>query len=353
MPSRGYWLSLPGLSLLGLSLPGLSLRGVSLIGLSLVWAGCQDVPHLVVDNAKLFEADELQRLSMFHGLLLADYDIDYRVVTVERTDDINTYAARAFAEQGVGATSASGYGLLLVVENGGQQVRLEVGFGLEGYFPDAFVAYIEHRQMLPFFAAQRVSDGILATTEMIVDRAQGYALGEESSSEPWRAGSGGAGATARIGQAEPPTAAAPSGQIRAGRTPEDTLRQYFTAMAARNADPSLPFYSSESRSMLESGVMTPAQMDNLVAAYRQCQPQATRYDSAGRLAVIRYPIPQRRCAPWFFLHDGEAWLLDLTMMRDAVRFGRDNSWHFASGIRHPYEFAFSDWRFDRNGFPVR
>ncbi|MDX1379833.1 MAG: TPM domain-containing protein [Xanthomonadales bacterium] len=322
-------------------------------GLVFALAGCREDPQLVVDHAKLFDADEAQRLAMFHRLLLADHDIDYRVVTVERAEDINVYAARAFAEERVGAASGNGYGLLLVVENGGQRVRLEVGYGLEGYFPDAFVAYVEHRQMLPFFAARRVGDGILATTEMIVDRAQRYALGDAGASEAWRAGSGGAGATARIGQAAPPAAAVPSAQIRAGGSPEDTLRQYFTAMAARNADPSLPIYSPESRAMLSGGVMTPAQMDNLVAAYRQCQPQPTRYDAGGQLAVIRYPIPQRRCAPWFFRHDGEAWRLDLTMMRDAVRFGRDNSWHFAAGVRHPYEFAFTDWNFDRNGFPVR
>lgn len=326
---------------------------LALLALSLILAGCGNEPLLVVDHAQLLDTEELQRLTTFHGLLLTDHDIDYRVVTVEQSDDINTYASRAFAEQQVGASSSKGYGLLLVIERGGQQVRLEVGFGLEGYFPDAFIAYIEHRQMLPFFAAQRVSDGILATTELIVDRAQRYALGGDDPSEPWRAGSGGAGATARIGQARPPPPAIPAEQVRAGRTPEDTLRQYFIAMVARNADPALPVYSAESRSMLRAGVMTPAQMDNLVATYRTCQPQATRYDSAGRRAVIRYPIPQRRCAPWFFLRAGEAWQLDLTMMRDALRFGRDNSWHFAGGVRHPYEFAFTDWRFDRNGFPVR
>lgn len=327
--------------------------GLSALMLSLALAGCGQEPLLVVDHAGLFDADQTRRLALFHGLLLEDYDIDYRVLTLDRADDINAYAVRAFAQERVGQASSRGYGLLLVLENGGQRVRLEVGFGLEGFFPDAFVAYIEHRQMLPFFAAQRVSDGILATTEMIIDRAQRHALGETRATEVWRAGSGGAGATARLGQHPPPEARSGATELPAGQTPEQTLQQYFTAMSNRNSDPALPIYSPESQAMLRDGLMTPAQMDNLVQTYRRCQPQPARFDAARRLAVIRYPIRQRRCAPWFFTHSDGAWQLDLTMMRQAVRFGRDNSWHFARGVRHPYEFAFDDWRFDPNGFPIR
>jgi uncharacterized membrane protein YgcG len=70
------------------------------------------------------------------------------------------------------ATSHSGTcrGLLLVID--ADQVRLEVGYTLEGVLPDAFAAYVEHRQMVPFFERGRVADGILSTTELIVTRAQ-------------------------------------------------------------------------------------------------------------------------------------------------------------------------------------
>jgi hypothetical protein len=40
------------------------------------------------------------------------------------------------------------------------------------------------------------------------------------------------------------------------------------------------------------------------------------------------------------------------MLNLGIRFGRDNSWRIDSGVQHPYEFAFRDWRFDRHGFPV-
>ena len=68
--------------------------------------------------------------------------------------------------------------------------------------------------------------------------------------------------------------------------------------------------------------------------------------------MIRYPIPQRACAPFFFERIAGAWALDLTMMQRAVRFGRSNAWRFDPGAEHSYAFAFEDWRFDRNGFPM-
>jgi hypothetical protein len=44
-------------------------------------------------------------------------------------------------------------------------------------FTEAFVAYLEQRQMAPFFRENRVADGILAATELIVARAEDAAAG--------------------------------------------------------------------------------------------------------------------------------------------------------------------------------
>jgi uncharacterized protein len=312
--------------------------------------GCER-PALVIDEAALFDQDQIQRLEQFHSLLLTDHDIDYRVMTKSHVPDINEYSARLYTDMDVGSTSA--YGLLLVIDDSGRRVRLEVGFGLEGYFPDAFVAYVESRQMLPFFAANRISDGILATTEFIVGRAQRHSLGEDGTGEVWKSGSGGGGATARLGQHTLPSRKSSAIKQTAGRSPHETLAQYFNAMAERNADQDLSIYIADTQTMLSDWVVTPAQMDNMVATYRKCEPQPAIYDAIGQLAVIRYPIEQRHCAPWFFSRNGELWQLDLTMMSQAVRFGRDNSWHFDVQFTHPYMFAFDDWRFDRSGFPVK
>jgi uncharacterized protein len=311
----------------------------------------------VDDRAALMTPDQRARVGEHHGYLLQDYDIDYRVVTAKDVGDINRFAVDRFAGLGVGTASAAARGLLLVIDPAQDRVRLEVGYALEGVFPDAFVAYVEHRQMVPFFRADRVADGILAATELIVTRAQRAAANAGFESEVWKAGSGGGGATARatLGQGwvnQGQTGGSSDATTAAGRSPEMTLARYLSAMEARNGDPRLALYTAETQRMLRNWVMTPAQMTNVAKTYRACTPETVRSDASGTLAVIRYPVSQRQCAPWFFRRGESGWTLDLTMMQRAIRFGRSNAWHFDLGASHPYGFAFADWRFDSVGFPV-
>jgi len=313
---------------------------------------------LVADGAQLMSETERGFLARFHDKLLAGYDIDYRVITARGLGDINQAAVARFEALAGELRSETGRGLLLVVDADQDLVRLEVSYALEGVFPDAFVAYVEARQMVPFFARGRVADGILATTELIVTRAQNAVANAGFESEVWVAGSigavsggGGATTTARLGAGSDIPAPAPTNPEPAGRSPGETLAIYFAAMAERNADPNLEIYTAETRGMLSEWVVTAAQMDNLVKTYRRCQPQPPRLAPGGGHAVIRYPPAERRCAPWFFERSGRAWTLDLTMMQRAIRFNHDNHWRLDPGANHPYGFAFEDWRFDRHGFP--
>lgn len=319
--------------------------------------GAAERVELVVDEAELMTSAERDRLAEYHDYLLQDHDIDYRVATGRGLGDINAAAVRRFETLVDSGRSARGRGLLLLVDAEQDLVRLEVSYALEGVFPDAFVAYVERRQMTPFFARDRVADGILAATELIVTRAQRAAAAAGFEGEAWTPGSGGAGATAaaRLGAGAEPTAprAAGTASPAAGDGPRDTLAAYFAAMDARNADPELDLYTPATREMLRGWAVTPAQMDNIVRSYRACHDEAPRFGPEGRRAVIRYPVAERSCAPWFFEKLAGAWRLDLTMMQRAIRFGRSNAWRLEPGVRHPYGFAFEDWRFDAHGFPRR
>jgi uncharacterized protein len=306
-----------------------------------------------MDQVALLDATQQGRIEVIHALLRADFDIDYRVFTTDEAQDIDEHAAIVFETLGAGDLSQSGRGLLLVINPEQDRVRLEVGYALEGSFPDAFIAYVEQRQMVPFFRAGRVADGIMATTELIVTRAQQAAKNSSLDSEIWLAGSGGAGAStrARIGDAPVESVATTVSVPGSGASPASVLSQYFVHMQNRDANPELDIYTPASQRMLRNWVMTPAQMDNLVKTYRSCRAEADRIDSSGRLGVIRYPVSQRHCSPWFFEKIDRSWALDLTMMQRAIRFGRDNSWHFEHGVDHPYEYAFEDWSLDSMGYP--
>jgi uncharacterized protein len=208
--------------------------------------------------------------------------------------------------------------------------------------------------MVPFFQAHRIADGILATTELIVAQAQTATARSGFDVAPGVAGSGGAGATARarIGQPVAPVPHQDRPGVPAGRSPAETLQAYFDSMHSRDGRSQLDLYTSATQQMLKDWVMTPAQMDNVVRTYRSCTPESARLSPDRLHAVIRYAPSQRQCSPWFFALEQGTWKLDFTLMQNAIRFGRDNSWRFANGVPGDYEFAFNDWTFDRNGFPV-
>lgn len=325
-------------------------NAVALIALALLSA-CGD-PELVEDKAKLLTEEEGSRLSEHHGLLRADYDIDYRIVTVAGVGDINSYSLARFESLDVGRLSDTGRGLLLVVDAKGDVVRLEVSQSLEGVYPDGFIAYVEARQMVPFFRAGRAADGILATTELIIARAQRAQANAGFEGEAWfGAAGGGAAVPAQLGAGADRTLRQGADEAP-GTSPAETLAAYMRAMDARNANPDLTLYTPATRTMLQAWVMTPAQMDNVVKTYRACHAEPSRTDTTGQRAVIRYPPDERACSPWFFEKVDGAWALDLTMLQRAVRFGRSNAWRFDQSVDHPYAFAFQDWRFDANGFPA-
>jgi uncharacterized protein len=309
---------------------------------------------LVDDDLGLFTPEQLARISEHHAFLLKDHGIDYLVAAKSTAGDINGFAVRYFDDNRIGSKSAYGHGLLLLIDPDLDKVRMEVSRSLEGTFVDAFVAYIEQRQMVPFFAKNRIADGVLATTEMIVTRVQNAKANAGFSTEAWAAATSGAGATSKAGINQGGDDTFRQGRDhQAAGSPLATLEQYQAAMSQRNLRPDLDIYSTDTKAMLKGWVMTAAQADNQAKSLKQCDPLGVRLSDDGQLAVIRYPIRERSCNPWFMVLEDGAWRLDLTMMQKAVRFGRSNAWHFASGVHHPYQFAFVDWEFDKNGFPVR
>jgi uncharacterized protein len=303
----------------------------------------------VIDEATLFDQEEIRKLEDYHAYLLAEHGIDYRILTTGNGEDINRLANRVFREQEIGSHSLQGRGLLLVIDSTSRQVRLEVGVSLEAVFVDAFVAYIERDQMVPFFRRQRLADGILATTELIITRAQNAEQNRSYQDELWFTGSAGAGATTDIETAAMRQAS--DEQVGSGSSPEETLDAYASAMASTNLRSDLELYTSDTRRMLADWVVTPAQADNAARSIRQCGDAETLTSEDGRLAVMRYPVDRRQCNPYFFRLEEGRWRLDLTMMQRAIRFGRSNQWHLEPGIDTPYDFAFTDWRFDSNGYP--
>lgn len=324
-------------------------------------AGCGGEQHWLDDPDGVLTPEQADYLNRHHRHLLEDHDIDYRVVISAAGGDMEQRALALFAELGAGRRSDSGRGLLLLLDTRLNQVRVEVSQALEGVYPDALVAYLEHRQMVPFFRRNRIADGIAATTELIVVRAQEAARQQafDPTTLPAISGGGGARTSARLGEREASQRGREHPDVVAAEGPGQTVARYLQAMDQRNDRADLALYTQNTRDMLKGWVITPAQMDNVARAYRRCNPAMVLRGPArgGHLAVVRYPLDQRQCSPWFLRKEEGRWRLDLAAQQKLIGFGRDNQWHLNPKVgtsnRNPWFFGFMDWGFDRNGYPIR
>lgn len=322
-------------------------------------------PQPIVDEASLFALEDQHDkkiLADYSEFMRSQFDIDLRVHTSVDTGDINIDANQRFHLHQVGTRSKMGRGLLLLVNPKQDQVRFEVGYELEPYFTDAFVAYIEQRQMVPFFRNGKVLYGILATVEMIVTRAQFGLSGKEEIYQPWLEGSGGAGATTQAYLHQPkdiPTRIPPSisqafSQLDSDSTPRDILDINFKKLELGVNRFNLPIYSEASRTAFAEKRATPAQIDNTLRIYKRCSQPELFESENGQYAVLRYKTHERLCMPYFFKKEYGIWRIDAIAIGYGLRNNFSNEWYFDGDYEnnilvHPYLFAFKDWYVTKKG----
>ncbi|MGE4064163.1 MAG: YgcG family protein [Rhodospirillaceae bacterium] len=101
---------------------------------------------------------------------------------------------RAIEEYGVGLGRAWGIGekgrntgVILLVAPNDRQVRIEVGYGLEGQLTDALSRVIIERDILPRFRAGQMEAGIVAGVESILAVLRGEETARPQSAPPARA----------------------------------------------------------------------------------------------------------------------------------------------------------------------
>jgi uncharacterized protein len=308
------------------------------------------------DRAGLLQPQEAAHLGELCRAMRQDFDVHFRLVTMAQSPaDINLTAAEIFGD--LGAKTRGAKGLLFLVDPQGRQVRIEVGYDLEPYFPDIFIGYLEKQQMLPFFQANRIGHGIEAAAELLISRLQLGIAGQEYDPDQELGAltyfSGGGGARLDIA----PTATGrqtDSGEVAAQFvpqvSPEQTLALYKRVLAERIKDPGLMLYTEKTREFFSKWVVTDAQQANELQSLNAVVPDRVLTNDS--LSVIRFPLSERTHPPYFFTKTEDGWQLDFYTMSRTIQMNHKNMWHFRH-LDHQYAFAFTDWEFDRNGFPVR
>jgi len=87
-------------------------------------------------------------------------------------DTVEEYAVRLFKEWQIGKKDTDN-GILLLVATESREVRIEVGYGLEGALPDSVANRIIQDDMIPFFITGQYSEGIKKGISSIILATRG------------------------------------------------------------------------------------------------------------------------------------------------------------------------------------
>jgi uncharacterized protein len=182
-------------------------RGTVAIVIALVLGGralafAQPSPPLLTapvnDFANVIDAKSEQELERRIRALQAASGTAVVVATVptfQPYGSIDEYAVKMFENggRGIGEKGKDG-GALIVVAVEDRRVRIEVGYGLEGYITDGYAGQTIRELMLPAFRNGQYGQGLLAGTTRVINRIateQGVTLQDVPQSAPAQVRRGG------------------------------------------------------------------------------------------------------------------------------------------------------------------
>ena len=124
----------------------------------------------VQDFADVLSTDEENQLKNIGRNLEDQTTAQVAVLTVNTIGDktIAEYANEAFRQYGIGSKKENN-GVLLVLALNERQVRIEVGYGLEGRIPDGKAGRILDDQAIPYLKQNQPNQAVINTYETLVN----------------------------------------------------------------------------------------------------------------------------------------------------------------------------------------
>jgi uncharacterized membrane protein YgcG len=116
----------------------------------------------VYDKAGVLPQQDLPRFEQYMDRIMDESDVDVRFVFISGTGGktIEQLAVDLIDEMRIGGKTGEQRGLLLLYDTMGQRLKVEVGYGLEEYFPDGFISYLVNRHARMFFESGDKSVGL-------------------------------------------------------------------------------------------------------------------------------------------------------------------------------------------------
>lgn len=276
----------------------------------------------VYDEVGILSEYDTKKFEEYLHWVFEESDVDIRFVFVKNTGDksIEEIADERVQKLRIGGKSREERGVLVLYDLNRKELRIEVGYGLEYYFPDSFVGYLVHEHTRKFFLSGDITTGIRLLIRMLHHRIREEVLGRNFNPMVieiiLHRGylSGGAGATAAMPKVEKrklgwttPFDKEISRKYSPQPTPKAAYEKYLEWLAYQNFDPKIELFTMNSQKYLSALPMTRAYFHYLlIQEYGRKYKIAIKNDLA-----LLYFIDDPLVCPHFFVKTSEGWQMDI------------------------------------------
>ncbi len=291
------------------------------------------------------------------GYILEESDVDIRFLfTKEGSADIAARSVAVVHALRIGGATGDRRGLLLNFDTDRSELKVEVGYGLEAYLPDAFVSYLINHHAKMFFANGQRSVGLGLLLRIVQHRIREAILGQDFDPEvlvafgPNDHLSGGAGVLASMpGPGADGHALKRSGTIdfMAGDTPSATYRTYVRLLAAPEWNPNADLFTAESRAYVAKLPMSRAYREYMLMVVLRKAWRVIERDDLALLYFTGTPF----ASPHFLRREDGVWRIDIMAELRSTRqhAGGVHTWSYVRSGGE-YDQRFADLLVDMGGY---
>lgn len=308
--------------------------------------------HHVLDKAGVIPPGDLPRFEQYMNWIMRESGVDIRFVFLPDIGDtpIEMLAADLMDQLGIGARTGRERGLLLLYDMKGRRLKIEVGYGLEGWFPDVFIKYLVEDHARMFFSSGDISLGLRLMLRLLQHRIREAVINNDfdpqvlAKVQPLAHLSGGAGVSTKAGLGDgttdmPKAMAVDPMAFPAGGSPAETYYGYLEWLSLWPLSPQVDLFTPGSRSYLAAFRASPAYAAFiLMGEYGRHFTVVERNDVA-----LLYFTDTPFVSPHFFVQQGGRWRMDLEaeVHNTHEHVGGEYTWAYY-GKNDKYTLTFDD-----------
>ena len=274
----------------------------------------------VLDPAGLIPAQDLPRFNEYVGSILRESGLEIRLVLLPGLGGrpIETVTTELMDQLKIGGRAGQERGLLLLYDMQGKRMRVEVGYGLEGWFPDSFVNYLVEDHARMFFSSGDVSLGLRLMLRLVQHRIREAVIGNDFDPrvlprvQALSHYSGGAGASAKVGlrdHAGDAPGAAPADPVAtsSGNSPTETYYHYLEWLSRWPPNPQVDLFTPGSRGYLAALKLSRAYAEFILMGEYGKRFQVAERDGLALIYFTGTPF----VSPHFLVRQDGRWRMDL------------------------------------------